>query len=174
MVHININLEKVINVVTNYGMKILPPAIIAFAGYYFIKSVVKVVEKILEKNKIDNSLNTFVLSMVNIVLRIVLFLIVVSMLGIQMTSFVALMGAAGLAIGLAFQGSLSNFAAGVMIVIFRPFNVGDIIESQTLKGKVLELQLFYTIIQMENNKKAVIPNGAIYSNIIAVEIAKNS
>jgi small conductance mechanosensitive channel len=111
--------------------------------------------------KIDASLVPFLTSMANILLKVLLVITVMSMLGIQMTSFIALLGAAGLAVGMALSGTLQNFAGGVMILIFKPFKVGDFIDAQGFKGTVHEIQIFITILLTLDNKTVIIPNGGL-------------
>lgn len=164
--------ESIIDFIVKYGMQLLIVIAVLFVGLFVIRQFLRVTNVIMKKNKVDTTLTPFILSVIGISLRTLLVITVISMLGIKITSFVALLGAAGLAIGLAFQGSLSNFASGVLILIFRPFNVGDFIESQGSKGFVSEIQLLYTVISTEDSKKIVMPNSAVYSNIIAVDVNK--
>lgn len=164
--------DLISNLIIKYGMQLLTVIVFLFVGIFVIRQFLKITNAIMKKNKVDATLMPFLLSMIGISLRILLVITLISMLGVKMTSFVALMGAAGLAITLAFQGSLSNFASGVLILIFRPFNVGDFIDSLGSKGFVIEIQLLYTIIATEDNRKIVMPNSTVYSNIIAVDVNK--
>ncbi|MBP6408264.1 MAG: mechanosensitive ion channel [Fusobacteriaceae bacterium] len=164
--------ELLLPMIIKYGIKLLIVIAVLFIGLSFIRQFLKLANVVMNKNRVDVTLIPFTLSVIGISLRTLLFITLISMLGIKITSFVALLGAAGLAIGLAFQGSLSNFASGVLILIFRPFNVGDYIDSQGNKGFVEEIQLLYTVIDTEENKKIVMPNSAVYSNIIAVDVNK--
>ena len=164
--------ELLLPMIIKYGIKLLIVIAVLFIGLSFIRQFLKLANVVMNKNRVDVTLIPFTLSVIGISLRTLLFITLISMLGIKITSFVALLGAAGLAIGLAFQGSLSNFASGVLILIFRPFNVGDYIDSQGNKGFVEEKQLLYTVIDTEENKKIVMPNSAVYSNIIAVDVNK--
>ena len=141
-------------------------------GSYLIKTSKKIVFRKLDKQGMDPSLKSFFDSLGTAILYVMLAIITISTVGVQTSSLVAILGAAGLAIGLALQRSLSNFAGGVLIIIFRPFNVGDYIDSQGNKGFVEEIQLLYTVIDTEENKKIVMPNSAVYSNIIAVDVNK--
>ena len=165
-------LELFYDLVVKYGMKLIIVVLVLFVGLFVIRNFLKVTDIIMKKNKVDQTLIPFILSVIGISLRVLLIITVISMVGIKITSFVALLGAAGLAIGLAFQGSLSNFASGVLILIFRPFNIGDFIDSQGNKGFVSEIELLYTVIKTEDNRKIVMPNSAVYSNIIAVDVNK--
>lgn len=160
---------KFLNSLTEHLIKIGSAILVLIIGYFIIKAVVKIIEKIMKKNKMDITLQSFIKSAIGISLKIMLVVTSASMAGVQMTSFLALLGAAGLAIGLAFQGTLSNFAAGVLMLVFRPFNVGDFIESQGNKGIVEEIQVLYTSIVTEERKKIIMPNSIVYSNIIAVD-----
>ncbi len=165
-------LELFYDLVVKYGMKLIIVVLVLFVGLFVIRNFLKITDIIMKKNKVDQTLIPFILSVIGISLRVLLVITVISMVGIKITSFVALLGAAGLAIGLAFQGSLSNFASGVLILIFRPFNIGDFIDSQGNKGFVSEIELLYTVIKTEDNRKIVMPNSAVYSNIIAVDVNK--
>lgn len=165
-------LELFYDLVVKYGMKLIIVVLVLFVGLFVIRNFLKITDIIMKKNKVDQTLIPFILSVIGISLRVLLVITVISMVGIKITSFVALLGAAGLAVGLAFQGSLSNFASGVLILIFRPFNVGDFIDSQGNKGFVSEIELLYTVIKTEDNRKIVMPNSAVYSNIIAVDVNK--
>ena len=165
-------LELFYDLIVKYGMKLIIVVLVLFVGLFVIRNFLKVTDIIMKKNKVDQTLIPFILSVIGISLRVLLVITVISMVGIKITSFVALLGAAGLAVGLAFQGSLSNFASGVLILIFRPFNIGDFIDSQGNKGFVSEIELLYTVIKTEDNRKIVMPNSAVYSNIIAVDVNK--
>ena len=153
-------------------LQLLLAIVIWIVGSYLIKTFKKIIIKSMEKKGVDPSLKSFLGSLITAVLYVMLVIITISTIGVQTSSLVAVLGAAGLAIGLALQGSLSNFAGGVLIIIFRPFNVGDYIDSQGNKGFVEEIQLLYTVIDTEENKKIVMPNSAVYSNIIAVDVNK--
>jgi len=115
----------------------------------------------MERSKVEPTLAPFVTSLTGWILKLLLFISVASMIGIATTSFIAVLGAAGLAIGLALQGSLSNFAGGVLIMIFKPYKVGDLIEAQGHLGEVKEVQIFNTLLTNPQNKQVIIPNGAI-------------
>ncbi len=135
-------------------------------GLWIIKVLVKSTEKAMEKGNVDVSLRKFFRSLLNIGLKVLLLISVASMIGIATTSFIAIIGAAGLAVGLALQGSLSNFAGGVLILLFKPFKVGDFIETQGHLGTVHELQVFNTILKTPDNKTIIIPNGAVSNGSI--------
>lgn len=163
-----LNSDYIFSLLTSIGSKILFGAAVLIIGLYLIKISVNAAKKLLRKAYNDETLITFLSSLLGITLKLLLAISVLSLVGIEMTSFVALFGAAGLAIGLAFQGTLANFAAGVLILIFRPFNVGDKVKSQDLTGKVKEIQVLFTILETDDNKRVVMPNSGIYNNIIFV------
>jgi len=150
--------------VTSAAMKIIGALAVWFIGNYIIKWMMKVVERVLKRSHSDETLSKFVKSFARMLLKIILVITVITILGIPTTSFVAILGAAGLAIGLALQGSLSNFAGGVLILIFRPFNVGDYIEAAGYSGTVQAIQILYTILLTVDNKTIVIPNGTLSNN----------
>jgi small conductance mechanosensitive channel len=137
-------------------------AIAAFViGWWLIKVINKVVDRALNKAKVDVSLKKFILSLTSIGLKILLIISVAGMLGIATASFVAVIGAAGLAVGLALQGSLANFAGGVLILLLKPFKVGDVIEAQGYVGKVDAIQIFNTILKTPDNKTIILPNAGL-------------
>lgn len=129
-------------------------------GLWIIGGICKLVKLSMERSKVDPTLIPFLTSLVSWVLKVLLFISVASMIGIATTSFIAVLGAAGLAIGLALQGSLANFAGGVLVMIFKPYKVGDLIESQGHLGVVKEVQIFNTILIAPQSKQVIIPNGA--------------
>jgi small conductance mechanosensitive channel len=124
------------------------------------------ISKIMEKQQVDKTLITFVSNLVNMVLLMVVVITAISALGVQTTSFIAVLGAAGLAIGLALQGSLSNFAAGVLIVFFRPYKVGDWVEAAGIAGSVEEVQILTTVLKTGDNKRVIVPNAQIMNSVI--------
>ncbi|HET8809016.1 MAG TPA: mechanosensitive ion channel domain-containing protein [Flavobacteriaceae bacterium] len=130
-------------------------------GWFLIKFVVKKIRKLFEKRNYDLALRNFLVSIIDVVLKVLLLVVVISQLGVQTASLIALLGAAGLAIGLALQGSLANFAGGVIILTLKPFRLGDWIEAQSISGSVTEISLFYTKLTTAGNQLAVIPNGQI-------------
>jgi small conductance mechanosensitive channel len=129
-------------------------------GLWIISGITKLVKASMERSKVDPTLIPFMSSLVSWLLKLLLFISVASMVGIATTSFVAVLGAAGLAVGLALQGSLANFAGGVLVMIFKPYKVGDLIESQGHLGVVKEVQIFNTILISPQSKRIIIPNGA--------------
>jgi len=130
-------------------------------GLWAIKAITRAVTRGIESRDIDETLKPFLVSIVNILLKVMLVISVLSMLGVQMTSFIAVLGAAGLAVGMALSGTLQNFAGGAMILIFRPFKVGDFIEAQGHAGTVSSIQVFNTVLKTPDNKTVIIPNGEL-------------
>ena len=156
-----INSEQIIALAIDWAPKLLLVIVTAVIGLWIIKLLVKTFGKGMERSKVDVSLQKFLLSLVRILFKVLLFISVASMVGIQMTSFIAIIGAAGLAVGLALQGSLANFAGGVLILLFKPFKVGDFIEAQGYTGTVSEIQVFITILKTPDNKTIILPNGGL-------------
>ena len=158
-------MEQIINTIKTYALDFgyrLTGAILALIiGLWIIKKFVEAVAKIMHSKNVDDSLQPFLRSMLNISLKALLIISVLSMLGVEMTSFVAILGAAGLAIGLALSGTLQNFAGGIMILIFKPFEVGHVITAQGHTGSVFEIQIFNTILKTPDNKHIIIPNGGL-------------
>lgn len=144
-----------------YGPKLIGAIVVWIIGSFIIKKLIKTFDRILIKQDTDASLRPFLNSLVSIGLKVLLVISVLSMIGVAMTSFIALLGAAGLAVGLALSGTLQNFAGGVIILIFKPFKVGDLIEAQGHKGTVKEIQIFNTILKDLDNKTIIIPNGGL-------------
>lgn len=153
--------EFLTGLVVTYGLKVVGAIVTLIIGLWIIKIIVKSLARIMEKREVDPSLRGFINSLTGIMLKVMLGITVISMLGIQMTSFVAILGAAGLAVGMALSGTLQNFAGGVMILFFKPFKVGDFIEAQGYMGTVSEIQIFITILKTPDNKTIIIPNGGL-------------
>lgn len=153
--------DKLINLAVEYGPKLLLAIIVLIAGLWIIKLVLKGTDKAMERSNIDISLRKFLKSLFSIMLKALLLISVASMIGIATTSFVAIIGAAGLAVGLALQGGLANFAGGVIILIFKPFKVGDFLDAQGYTGTVHEITIFTTVLKTPDNKTVIIPNGAL-------------
>ena len=159
--------ELIQALVIQYGVKVLMALVIFVIGKWVVKRLSAVLEKLMEKNAVDPAIRHFTGSLVYYALLIFVCIAALGQLGIQTASFVAIVGAAGLAIGLALQGSLSNFAAGVLLLIFRPFKVGDFIEAAGTSGVIQNIQIFTTELHTGDNKKVIVPNGRIISgNII--------
>jgi len=153
--------EKALDLATEWGPKLLGAIIVLIIGLWLVKIITRGVGGMLEKRKLDPSLVPFLKSLTNTILKILLIISVMSMVGIQMTSFIAILGAAGLAVGMALSGTLQNFAGGVMILIFRPFNVGDFIEAQGFAGIIKEISIFTTTLNTPDKKVIIIPNGPL-------------
>ena len=137
-----------------------------FIGFWVSKLIVKALHKMMVRKNSDPGLISFVSSLANIALKIMIIISVMGMVGIQMTSFIAVLGAAGIAVGMALQGTLSNFASGVMILIFKPYKVDDYIEANGVAGVVKEIQIFNTIITTVDNKTIIVPNGSLATNTL--------
>lgn len=167
------NIENLQTLIVSYGGKSILALIVLFVGQKLIKHFVRLVGKTLEKSGIDKSLHSFSMSITKVLLKILLIITIATMVGIEMTSFVAIIGAAGLAIGLALQGSLANFAGGVLIILLKPFKVGDLIEASGHMGTVQEIQVFYTILNTLDNRRVVIPNGNL-ANDSAINYSYNA
>jgi len=159
------NTEEIINQVTemtvHYGPKLLGAIVVWIIGGLVIKAIGRGVEITLKKSRTDPSLMPFLTGVINGLLKVMLVITVLGMLGIEMTSFIAILGAAGLAVGMALSGTLQNFAGGVMILTFKPFKIGDVIEAQGYIGSVSQIQIFNTIMKTPDNKTIIIPNGGL-------------
>ncbi len=149
------------DLIMTYGPKLIGAIITLIVGLWVIKIIQRAVKRNFEKRDVDVSLRGFLNSMIGILLKIMLLISVVGMVGVEMTSFIAILGAAGLAVGMALSGTLQNFAGGVMILIFKPFKVGDFIDAQGHTGIVNEIQIFNTILKTPDNKTIIIPNGGL-------------
>lgn len=155
------NISKIKDLLFEYGPKVISALLILIIGLWVIKIITKGVEKVMEKRNLDVSLRGFLSSLISWALKIFLFITVIGQLGVETTSFAAVIAAAGLAIGMALQGALSNFAGGALIMIFRPFKIGDYIEAQGEQGVVKDIQIFTTKINTIDNKEVIIPNGIL-------------
>jgi len=159
------NTEQIMGQLTeiavNYGPKLLGAIAIWIIGGWIIKAMINGFGKMMDRRKTDDSLKPFLKGIVGALLKVMLVISVLGMLGIEMTSFIAILGAAGLAVGLALSGTLQNFAGGVMILIFKPFKAGDVIDAQGYVGSVKEIQIFNTILKTPDNKTIIIPNGGL-------------
>jgi small conductance mechanosensitive channel len=154
-------LQEINKIIAEYGPKLIGAVLVWIIGLWVIRMITAGFNKMMDKRGTDDSLKPFLKSMVGILLKVLLAISVLSMLGIQMTSFIAILGAAGLAVGMALSGTLQNFAGGVMILLFKPFKVGDFLEAQGHIGTVKEIQIFNTIINTLDNKTVILPNGAL-------------
>jgi small conductance mechanosensitive channel len=152
--------------VIEWGGKILLAVVALIIGFWIVGRITGLVRKGLASRKIEPSLQGFLSGLVNVLLKVAVFISVASMVGIETTSFVAILGAAGLAVGLALQGSLANFAGGVLILLFKPFKVGDLIEGQGHTGFVKDINIFVTTITTPDSKTVIIPNGPLANDSI--------
>ncbi len=160
-VDLNELLQTAIPVCVEYGKMLIVAIIVLYLGLWLIKKVDKALKTIFERRNVDPTLRPFFLSLTDTALKVLLVISVITYVGIPTTSFVAVLGAAGLAIGMAFSGTLQNLAGGVLILVLRPFKVGDFIEAQGFSGVVKEIQIFNTIITTGDNKIIIIPNGGL-------------
>jgi small conductance mechanosensitive channel len=159
-------LEKLYGLIIRYGMKFILAVVVLIVGLIVIRWITRAMVKMMKKGNVNASLIPFLRSLTNILLKVMLVISVMSMVGIQMTSFIAVLGAAGLAVGLALQGTLQNFAGGVMILLFKPYEVGHFIETQGYMGTVKEIQIFTTVLSTPDNRKVIIPNSPIATSSI--------
>ncbi|MBW3019721.1 mechanosensitive ion channel [Candidatus Woesearchaeota archaeon] len=162
----NFDINGIYNLVVPYLPKLAIGLIVLIVGWFICGFIASFFSHIMKKAKVEDSLRTFLRSLIRISLKIVLIITVASMVGIEMTSFIAILAAAGFAVGMALQGSLSNFAGGVLILFFKPFKVGDTIEGQGYTGKVKEIQIFNTVLKTPDNKTIIIPNGSLSNGSI--------
>jgi len=155
-----------IKVLVDYSPKLVAALLLLFVGIWVIRIINNVSRKIMVKRQVEPTLIEFLSDIIFWGLRIVLFIAVISKLGIESSSFVAILGAAGLAVGLSLQGSLSNFAGGMLIILFKPFKLGDAIEAQGVSGTVIDIQIFVTQLLTANNQVIFVPNGALSNGTI--------
>ena len=164
---INEVISKLIDGSIDLGGRILAALIIFFIGKYLINWANKLFAKMLQNRNVDASIQSFLKSIVNITLLVMLFLAVIGKLGIELTSFAALLASVGVAVGMALSGNLSNFAGGVIILVFRPYKVGDYIETSTgASGKVTDIQIFHTVLTTSDNKVVFVPNGSMSNAVV--------
>lgn len=167
-------LAKVYELLTVYGLKVVAAIVIFIVGRWVAKAVANFIKRMMTKSKTDETLVKFVGSLSYIALLAFVIIAALNQLGIQTTSFIAILGAAGLAIGLALQGSLGNFAAGVLMIIFKPFKVGDFIEGAGVAGTVEEIQIFTTQLATPDNKTIIVPNAKMTGDNITNYSAKGT
>lgn len=158
--------DMAIELTMSYGPRLILAIVVLIAGLWIINRFVRALAAGLEKSSTEPTLARFLCNLTSVGFKALLLISVASMIGIETTSFIAVLGAAGLAIGLALQGSLANFAGGVLVLLFKPFRVGDFIDAQGVAGTVSEIQIFSTIIKTPDNKRIVVPNGALSNGII--------
>lgn len=159
-------INSITQIAADFGLRLLYAVLIIFVGRWVIKLLLKIIKSALEKTTVEETIRIFVANLLNSLLMVIIFIAAINQLGIETTSIIAMLGAAGLAIGLALQGSLANFAAGILIVIFRPYKVGDYIEAGSAEGTVLDIQIFSTVLKTPDNKVVVVPNGTIMDSSI--------
>lgn len=153
--------QRILQVLIDYSPQLISAFLILFVGLYAIRLINRFVRKLMLRREMDPTLATFLGDILLWALRVLLFISFISKLGIESSSFVAILGAAGLAIGLSLQGSLSNFAGGMLIILFKPFRIGDFIEAQGVSGTVAEIQIFVTKLLTVNNQTIFVPNGQL-------------
>lgn len=151
---------------TTYGMRILLAVVAFYVGLKLIKLLTNGLSKWFERTKFDQALETFIHSLTSLALKVILFVTCAGIVGIPTTSFVAILGAAGLAVGLALSGTLQNFAGGILLLVLKPFKIGDVIESQGQIGTVVSIQIFNTVLNTADNKRVILPNGPVATSTI--------
>ena len=159
-------LEKFNELLVEYGFKILGFIVVLVVGWWLAKYVVRLIEKSLFKSKLDVSVHGFILTLSGFFLKLIVLITSTTIIGVPPTTFIAMLSAAGLTIGLALKDSLSNFAAGMLLLIFRPFSVGDYIQTSDVSGTVLSIQLLYTSMNTIDNKRVMVPNGRLFTSHI--------
>lgn len=165
--------KKAIEMLSSYGGKILLAIAVLVVGLLVIKLLKRVVKKLLEKSKLDGTVKSVIRNIVKILLYLVLIVGIIEILGVSMSSVVAVIASCGLAVGLALQGALGNIAGGLMILIFKPFKVGDFIESTGAEGTVKDISIFYTTIMTIDNKQIFVPNGDLMNaNVTNFSVAE--
>jgi small conductance mechanosensitive channel len=166
--------ETVETLAVNYGMKALGALVILVLGLWVAKQIKKMVVKLMHRSKVDPTLISFVASLAHVTMQVFVIIAALEKLDVKTTSFVAILGATGLAVGLALQGSLANFAAGVLMIIFKPFKVGEVVEAGGVLGTVREIGIFTTVIDTLDNRKTIVPNGKLTSDNITNYSANNT
>ena len=156
-----------------FAINLVLAILIFYVGKFVVNLIVRGTAKVMQTQEVDKTLQTFICNLERMVLMVIVIIAAIGQLGIQTTSFIAIFGAAGLAVGLALQGSLSNFASGVLIVLFRPYKVGDFIEGAGVSGVVVEVQILTTVLKTGDNKQIVVPNGQIMNSIITNDSAND-
>lgn len=159
-------IADIVSLLISYAIKLVVATILLLIGFWLINRLLRIAERTLHVKKFDITFKKFIRNLLNFGLKTVLIISILNFAGFHTTSVIALLGAAGLAVGLALQGTLTNFAGGVLLLLFKPFKVGDIIEAQGKKGVVSEVQIFTTIIVSEDNRIIIIPNSMLSNGII--------
>lgn len=158
--------DKGVDLGIDFGLKLATALAIFLVGKYVVRLVVKAISNVMKRQQVDPTLETFICNLVRMTMLVVVIIAAIGALGVETTSFIAIFGAAGLAVGLALQGSLSNFASGVLIVLFQPYKVGDFIEAAGIAGSVEQVQILTTILKTGDNKQIIVPNSQIMNSII--------
>ncbi len=161
MENVDLYYEHAVTFIMDFGPKVIGAILVLFIGLKLVKMVTTTSKKVMLKRGMDSSLIPFLVGIMNMGLKALVIISVMSMVGIEMTSFIALLGAAGLAIGMALSGTLQNFAGGVMILAFKPYKAGDFIEAQGYMGIVKHIDIFNTVLNTVDNKKVILPNGPL-------------
>lgn len=159
-------LSKYDEVILAYGLKLLAFVMVLLVGWWLVKYTVRLIEKALIRSRLDVSVHGFILAMAGFFMKLIVLITAATIIGVPVTTFIAMLSAAGLAIGLALKDSLSNFAAGILLLVFRPFSVGDYIETSSVQGTVLSIQILYTALNTADNKRVMVPNGNIATSHI--------
>ena len=163
--------KDIVQYLSKVGLNLILAILILVLGFWLAKRISKIIGNVLRKSSTDEGLVTFLINLSSISIKILVVLTAMSQLGIAMTSFVTILGAAGIAVGMAFSGTLSNFAGGILILVFKPFRVGDGITALTYSGSVTEIQIFNTHILTQDGKVVILPNGPLINNTI-VNVSK--
>ena len=159
-------INSITQIAADFGLRVLYAVLIIVIGRWVVKLLLKIIKAALEKTTVEETVRIFAVNLLNTLLMVIIFIAAINQLGIETTSIIAMLGAAGLAIGLSLQGSLANFAAGILIVIFKPYKVGDYIEAGSAAGTVLDIQIFSTVLKTPDNKIVIVPNGAIMKDSV--------
>lgn len=159
-------IQFLIDPITRLGVSLIKATLLFLIGRFVIKLAAKLSQRMMKRQKIEESVRSFISSTIYILLMTLLIISIIGVLGIQTTSFAALLASAGVAIGMALSGNLQNFAGGIILLLFKPFRVGDTIESQNFVGTVKEIQVFHTILSVAENKIVYLPNGSVSSGAI--------
>ena len=167
-------LQKVYEICTVFGVKIVGAIVVFIIGRWVTKFIANLIRKLMDKREVDPTVTKFVGNLTYFALLTFVVLAALGLVGIQTTSFIAVLGAAGLAIGLSLQSSLSNFASGVMLIIFRPFKVGDFVEAGGISGVIEEITVFSTKMRTGDNREVIVPNGKIYGDTIVNYSARDT
>ena len=164
--NIDVLIQNLIDASVSAGKRVLAAVLIYIIGRYIVKLITKIVRGMLDRRPIEVGVKSFLMSLLNILLTVLLIISVIGALGVNTTSFAALLASAGVAVGMALSGNLQNFAGGIIILLFRPYRVGDWIEAQGVQGTVREIQIFHTIIATADNKLVYAPNGSMSTSVV--------